>query len=127
MAKKQIQTAPEVVTGAKAAAAKKITKPAATASATKAAPRVPAAKHSRAKCAVVEVPVAEQEAVKKPVAKKVKALKPAEPAVTVAAPVAENPHEAIAKIAYGYYVARGYQPGDPAADWFRAESEYYSR
>ena len=39
----------------------------------------------------------------------------------------ENPQEAIAKIAYGYWEARGYQDGNSADDWFRAESEYRQR
>jgi hypothetical protein len=35
-----------------------------------------------------------------------------------------NPQEAIAKIAYGYWVARGYQGGNAHEDWLRAEREY---
>jgi hypothetical protein len=31
--------------------------------------------------------------------------------------------ESIAKLAYSYWEARGYQPGDPREDWFRAERE----
>lgn len=56
---------------------------------------------------------------------------PASP-VAPKAPVAEAQpvrpsHEAIAKLAYSYYVARGYAPGDPAADWLRAEQELLRR
>lgn len=40
---------------------------------------------------------------------------------------AEDRHATIAKIAYGYWEMRGYQGGDPAADWFRAEEEYANR
>jgi hypothetical protein len=37
-----------------------------------------------------------------------------------------SPHEAISKIAYGYWVARGYRPGNPHEDWIRAEREFLS-
>ena len=33
----------------------------------------------------------------------------------------------IAQIAYGYWVERGYQGGNQADDWFRAEAEYRQR
>jgi hypothetical protein len=46
-------------------------------------------------------------------------------AVPVAAGMAAvNAHEQIAKIAYGYWESRGYQPGCPEQDWLRAEREY---
>jgi hypothetical protein len=35
-----------------------------------------------------------------------------------------NAHERIAEIAYGYWEARGFQPGSPEQDWLRAEREY---
>jgi hypothetical protein len=35
-----------------------------------------------------------------------------------------NPLETISKLAYGYWEARGYQAGDPLADWVRAEEAY---
>jgi Protein of unknown function (DUF2934) len=35
--------------------------------------------------------------------------------------------EAIARIAYSYWEARGYQGGSPEEDWCRAEQEYYQR
>jgi len=52
--------------------------------------------------------------------------------VSIESPVAmntpqENPNEAIAKIAYGYWEARGDQGGNSADDWFRAEFEYRQR
>jgi hypothetical protein len=46
-------------------------------------------------------------------------LAPAQPA--------EPSQEEIAKLAYSYYVARGYQPGNPAEDWFRAVTELRAR
>jgi len=47
-----------------------------------------------------------------------------------AGPVADAPagvvnaYDAIAKIAYGYWEARGYQHGSSEQDWLRAEQEY---
>lgn len=32
--------------------------------------------------------------------------------------------DAIAKLAYGYWQARGFEGGDPMEDWLRAEAEY---
>jgi hypothetical protein len=32
-------------------------------------------------------------------------------------------HEAIARLAYSYWEARGHQGGSPEQDWFRAEGE----
>jgi len=39
----------------------------------------------------------------------------------------ENPQEAIARIAYGFWESRGYQGGTPIEDWVRAEHEYRQR
>jgi hypothetical protein len=52
--------------------------------------------------------------------------------VAVVAPAAtparyEPSHDEVAKLAYSYYVARGYQPGDQQADWFRAVEELKAR
>lgn len=50
--------------------------------------------------------------------------------VAVVAPVAtpyEPSHDEVAKLAYSYYVARGYQPGDQQSDWFRAVEELKTR
>ena len=66
--------------------------------------RVTTVKHSKA--AVVEV-VSEVPPVQK-----------------ITAISAEAHHAAIAKIAYGYWQARGYQSGEPSEDWLRAEAEY---
>ena len=64
-----------------------------------------------------------------------KATKPVEeevvaPAVTVEAPVAASKtdvptvtHEQIAKLAYFFAEARGFQWGDPVEDWIRAERQ----
>ena len=43
---------------------------------------------------------------------------------TVEASVAANPHDHIARIAYGYWEARGFEPGSAEEDWLRAEREY---
>jgi len=39
----------------------------------------------------------------------------------------ENPHEAIAQIAYGYWESRGCTGGTALEDWTRAEHEYRQR
>lgn len=106
MAKKQVKTAPIVAPAAPAAAAK---------------PRVTASRHSKAKSEKAPEPKIEVTVIEPIVAAEVILEE-----VVVAAP-AENPQEEIAKIAYGYYAARGHQHGNPADDWFRAEREYYSR
>ncbi len=53
----------------------------------------------------------------------------AAPTAGVSVPVAayEPSHDEVAGLAYSYYVARGYQPGDPGADWFRAINELKQR
>jgi len=52
-----------------------------------------------------------------------------ESTVTFAALVTpyEPSHDEVAKLAYSYYEARGYQPGDPRTDWFRAVQELKAR
>ena len=45
------------------------------------------------------------------------------PVAAVAAPFV-NSHEAVAKLAYGYWAARGYLGGNQLEDWLRAEAEY---
>jgi hypothetical protein len=39
----------------------------------------------------------------------------------------EPTDEEISKLAYSYYVNRGYQPGNPSEDWFRAVTELRAR
>ncbi len=77
--------------------------------------RVTSVKHSKPQG--VEAPVEEIAAA--PVAV------PAVQAVTVSRPSAD-PTEAIAKIAYGYWEARGYTGGSADEDWILAEAEYSS-
>jgi hypothetical protein len=48
-------------------------------------------------------------------------------AVSSVAVSPEEAREAIAKIAYGYWESRGYQGGNAAEDWIRAEGEYHGR
>lgn len=71
-------------------------------------PRVTAAKHSKA------VPV-------EPLTPPVDAIADA------GLSTAENPRDTIARIAYGYWEARGYADGNPLEDWVRAEDEYRQR
>lgn len=50
------------------------------------------------------------------------------PVVSTQASAAFEPnHEDVAKLAYSYYVARGYQAGNQAEDWFRAVVELKQR
>ena len=108
MAKKQANTAPIIVTTAQAAAAKPATIP---------VKAIATTRHARA-------PLATKVAVK--VATPEIASIPAKAQPISAIPVA-NSHEAISKIAYRYFVGRGYRDGNAADDWFRAEREFYSR
>ncbi|HCC57342.1 MAG TPA: hypothetical protein DEQ47_08765 [Solibacterales bacterium] len=48
-------------------------------------------------------------------------------AAATLATTAEEAHQQIAKIAYGYWAARGFQGGSQSEDWLRAEQEYYGR
>jgi hypothetical protein len=95
----------------KQATSKKNSIPAATAPARETKPktaRVTTVKHS--KPVMTEAPV-EAPAIENAVEKTVLA-------------VVETSHEAIAKLAYGYWESRGFQGGNPAEDWLRAEAEY---
>ena len=108
------------------------------------APGARAAKHSKA---VVEEPItAPSVAAPEPASAPVAAAVVAQPEVPVAAvlapvvkaPVVEAPaappapkvktvsSEEIAKLAYCYWADRGYQGGDPAEDWARAEKTLLS-
>ena len=48
---------------------------------------------------------------------------PVEPAAAIAAPSLEPSREAIARLAYSYWEARGCQGGSAEEDWLRAEVE----
>jgi hypothetical protein len=70
----------------------------------------------------------------KPATPRVRKVTHAKPAAVAAeAPAVEvamaeaNAHEEIQKIAYGYWTARNFAPGDPMIDWLQAEAEFYSR
>jgi hypothetical protein len=73
-------------------------------------PRVKTVKHSKA---TVAEPLAIPET--------------AEAELTAVQTQVEDPQTAIARIAYGYWAERGYQGGNSADDWFRAEAEYRRR
>lgn len=49
------------------------------------------------------------------------------PAPTYYEPGTPEEREEVARIAYGYWEARSFAPGDPLVDWLRAEDEYRSR
>jgi hypothetical protein len=49
------------------------------------------------------------------------------PAIPTSEIALVSAHEQIAKIAFGYWEARGFQPGCPEQDWLRAEREYLSK
>jgi len=85
--------------------------------------RVSKAKHSKAQAS--EPTTAESTAAESAAENTAVTLAVAE-AVTSVAP-AEDPREAIAKLAYKYWEQRGYQHGNAHEDWIRAEAEFLSR
>ncbi len=61
----------------------------------------------------------------KPTVTRVKSVKHSKAAAPVVVEIAApSAHERIAKIAYGYWEARCFQPGSPEQDWLRAEQEF---
>lgn len=59
---------------------------------------------------------------------RVRSVKHSKTSASVAAETTPvSAHEQIARIAYGYWEARGYQPGSAEQDWLRAEQEYLHR
>src|SRR5438309_2280644 len=103
----------------KQATGKKNSIPAAAAPARETKPkaaRVTTVKHSKpamAEAVVLQPEVAEQVT-----------LTAVEMALPAVVETSHGTHEAIAKLAYGYWEARGFQGGNPAEDWLRAEAEY---
>ena len=111
------------------------------------APRVKSAKHTKA--AAPETIAPEMEAQVEPAIEMEVVAMELEPAAVVrelvvveqvpagvieqaqaSAPVSvssESAREEIARIAYGYWEARGYASGNAAEDWARAEEEYRRR
>jgi len=61
-----------------------------------------------------------------PVIEPTEIIEPTEPSV-VAGVIGEDRHEQIARIAYGFWEARGYEHGYAREDWLRAEAEYLVR
>ena len=55
---------------------------------------------------------------------RVKSVKHSKAASTPVAVTEVSVHEQISKIAYGYWAARSFQPGNPEQDWLRAEREF---
>jgi len=55
---------------------------------------------------------------------RVKTVKHSKAASAPVAIVEVSAHEQISQIAYGYWEARGFQPGCPEQDWLRAEQEF---
>lgn len=89
---------------------------------TAAVPPVRAAKPKAIKTSPV-VEVVSGSVKSEPRVKSVKHSKAAGPVVIVET-VSVSVHDQIAKIAYSYWEARGFQPGCPEQDWLRAEQEY---
>lgn len=130
MAKKQAittKTAPGAASApqkASAAATARVAKPR--------SPRAASAKHSKSVTKVEDTSVSEFGAVTAagPVVESgavsgipaVSAVALAPETVTPSA----SPREAISKLAYGYWAARGFQGGSSLEDWLRAEREYYA-
>jgi hypothetical protein len=94
-------------------------------------PRVNSAKHSRksaseAASPEIEVTVVEPVMVVEEIMEPVILVAAPEPDATAAPePVALDAREEIARIAYGFWEARGRSGGDPLEDWVRAETEYF--
>jgi hypothetical protein len=54
-------------------------------------------------------------------------IHPVESTVAPATALIEDPHREIAKLAYEFWEARGYEHGHANEDWLRAEAEYLRR
>ncbi|MCC7340258.1 MAG: DUF2934 domain-containing protein [Bryobacterales bacterium] len=115
-------TAPKTVEGAGAASKEKSTTPVSSKPARKtaatAAEAKPAARKAVKKAAPAKAAPAKEAA--PPVASKTAQVSKAPAPATVLPPIQE---EEIARLAYSYAEARGFQGGSPEADWYRARQE----
>ena len=83
---------------------------------------MPTKKTTEKKSAVKATPVVE--IASKPRVQRAKTVKHSKAAVAVVELSASSAHDQIARIAYGYWEARGFQAGSPEQDWLRAEQEF---
>jgi hypothetical protein len=93
------------------------------------APRVKSAQHTKAAAsqdAIAPQVQIEMIEVVSPVAVLEVGAFPVEAALSASARPDVDPREEIARLAYGYWLARGCTGGDPVEDWVRAENEYYA-
>ncbi len=97
-------------------------KSASTAAATAAAPALAPKKAAPAKKAATAASTAAPAKKAAPKKKAAVTTPPVAPAITV-----EVLQDQIRVEAYGYYIERGYRPGDPTADWHRAEDAVLRR
>jgi hypothetical protein len=99
------------------------------------APRVKSAQHTKAAASqdaiapqvqIEMIEVVSPVAVLEPIAVLEVDEFPVEAALSASARPDVDPREEIARLAYGYWLARGCTGGDPVEDWVRAENEYYA-
>jgi hypothetical protein len=82
-------------------------------------------KKTSTKESVASAPVrAAKTSIAAPRVKTVKHSKAASAPVAIVEIEAVSAHDQISKIAYGYWEARGFEPGCPEQDWLRAEQEF---
>jgi len=88
------------------------------------------AKHRKSSSAAspIESSPAVKTTIDAPIIDSVGVLKPAEKSEIGSLSAEISPsHEEVAKLAYSYWVSRGYAAGSPESDWLRAEHELKSR
>ncbi len=78
---------------------------------------------ARRPTAVVSTPATDPAAIAEPVQQTLQPAASVDPAVAGAA----SEQDEIARIAYSYFEARGYEHGHDSEDWVRAEEEYRRR